>query len=306
MQSRPYEGAADLELLQRFMAETWSATDGLGCLHPGDIPHHLYSGNKLFDPPDFCTIWEDDHGVAAFLLANATYKMNDLQIRADLRTPEMVRDLVVHGEAELLRLMAIHEVEGDQIYGDCDQEDTVLAGVLGELGYVKSDDPPWVVNRADLSDLEDPEIPDGYTIRQVGSLDEAGHLAVVHSASFGSTWTEETYRTLMQTPGYSMEHEWVGIAPDGEYAAFTVTWRDELNQTGLFEPVGTHPDHRQIGLGKALLRTVLHEMAGEGLTHGIVCNSGTNPAAAALYGSAGFRPWRLTNDWVKRVPATTG
>jgi ribosomal protein S18 acetylase RimI-like enzyme len=305
MKSRPYAGPADVAALQRFMAETWAASDGFGCLHPGDIPHHLFSGNKLFDPTEFCTIWEDDDGIAAFLLANATYKMNDLQIRPDLRTKDWVRELVVHGESELLTRMALHGIESDEIYADCDLEDTVLAGVLEDLGYVKSDDPPWVVNRADLTDLEDPEIPDGYTIRQVESLDEAGDLALVHSASFASTWTEDMYRTLMQTPGYAMEHEWVAIAADGEYAAFTVTWRDHLNRTGLFEPVGTHENHRRIGLGKALLLTVLHAMADEGLDYGIVCNSGTNPAAAGLYQSAGFRPWRFTNDWVKRVPAAT-
>lgn len=305
MKSRAYAGPADVAALQRFMAETWAATDGLGCLHPGDIPHHLFSGNKLFDPPDFCTIWEDDDGIAAFLLANATFKMNDLQIRADLRTPEIVHDLVAHGESELLRLMSLHGIEANEIYADCDEQDEVLTSVLGDLGYVKSDDAPWVVNRADLSDLADPDIPEGFTIRQVESLDEADDLALVHSASFGSTWTEETYRTLMQTPGYAIEHEWVAIAPDGEYAAFTVTWRDHLNQTGLFEPVGTHENHRRIGLGKALLLTVLHAMADEGLDYGIVCNSGTNPAAAGLYQSAGFRPWRFTNDWVKQVPAAT-
>jgi heme-degrading monooxygenase HmoA len=74
MRCRSYEGEADVARLQRFNAESIAATGGCGYLHPGDIAHHLFTGNKLFDPVDLTTIWEDESGVAAWVLAQPTYR----------------------------------------------------------------------------------------------------------------------------------------------------------------------------------------------------------------------------------------
>ena len=46
MIKRTYTGEADLELLQGFNAVAIAATDHCGYLYPGDIPHHLFNGNK--------------------------------------------------------------------------------------------------------------------------------------------------------------------------------------------------------------------------------------------------------------------
>lgn len=60
MRRRSYEGGADVALLQAFNAESIAATNGCGYLHPGDIAHHLFYGNRDFDPTNLLTIWEDD------------------------------------------------------------------------------------------------------------------------------------------------------------------------------------------------------------------------------------------------------
>ena len=85
MRRRSYEGEADVARLQRFNAESIAATGGCGFLHPGDIAHHLFNGNKHFDPADLTTIWEDESGVAAWVLAQPTYRAYDIQVRHDLR-----------------------------------------------------------------------------------------------------------------------------------------------------------------------------------------------------------------------------
>lgn len=67
MRRRSYGGDADVARLQRFNAESIAATGGCGYLHPGDIVHHLFYGNKHFDPADLATIWEDESAVAAWV-----------------------------------------------------------------------------------------------------------------------------------------------------------------------------------------------------------------------------------------------
>jgi ribosomal protein S18 acetylase RimI-like enzyme/heme-degrading monooxygenase HmoA len=302
MNRRPYQSPTDVTLLQAFNAHAIAQTAGCGYLHPGDIPHRLFNGNKYYEPAEVLTIWEDEAGVAAWAVADPRHHGFDAQVRPVLRGGNFERALLAYAEARTLELMQRHNIDGDSLIVEAFQCDTNRSALLKELGWQVLDEPPWVVNRAPLVDLPVPVLPAGYTIRATTGVEEAAALAEVHAAAFGSRWTPELYRKVMESPGYAAEREFVVVAPDGTFAAFTVTWHDPFNRTGLFEPVGTHADHRRRGLGKALILTVMHQMAAAGLDHAIVVNEGTNEASQKLYRSCGFQPWHLTNDYTKAVP----
>ncbi len=302
MNHRPYQSPTDVALLQTFNAHAIAQSAGCGYLQPGDIPHHIFNGNKYYDPAALLTIWEDKSGVAAWVLANPRHQGFDAQVRPDLRGGDFERALLHDAETRTLELMQRHGVAGEQLIVEGYRCDTARVDLLKELGWHVLDEPPWVVNRAPLVDLPVPILPEGYTIRAATGVEEAAALAEVHAASFGSTWTPELYRKVMESPGYAAEREFVVVAPDGTFAAFTVTWHDEINRTGLFEPVGTHRDHWRRGLGKALLLTVMHKWAAAGWEHAIVVNAGSNEASRNLYRSCGFRPWHLVDDYAKAVP----
>jgi GNAT superfamily N-acetyltransferase len=85
-------------------------------------------------------------------------------------------------------------------------------------------------------------------------------------------------------------------APDETMAASTIMWLDEANKTAEFEPVGTHPDHRRLGLGKAMLLHGMHLAREAGANHmTVACLSAPgHPRARGLYYSVGFR--KFTQD----------
>ncbi len=85
MNQRPYGTPEDLKRLQDFNAAAIAKTNGCGFLHPGDIPHRLFNGNKYFNPAEVMTIWEDQQGIAAWLLIGPRHKSYDAQVRPDLR-----------------------------------------------------------------------------------------------------------------------------------------------------------------------------------------------------------------------------
>jgi ribosomal protein S18 acetylase RimI-like enzyme len=59
---------------------------------------------------------------------------------------------------------------------------------------------------------------------------------------------------MMSVPQYEPEMDLVAIAPNGELAAFCVCGFDDAEkQVGYTDPIGTHPDYRRIGLGKAIV-----------------------------------------------------
>lgn len=301
MKRRRYHGDSDVELLQAFNATAIAQSAGCGYVHPGDIPHRLFNGNKLFDPGEVLTIWEDEVGVAAWVLVGPRHQGFDAQVRSDLRGTQFERPVLDYAENRTLVLMRRHGIEGDRIFSEAHRCDTTRIELLTELGWVPDGKLPWVVNRAPLVELAEPVLPDGYLIRAVRGLDEAAAVSEVHAASFGSTWTPEMYRKVMQSPGYAAERELIVEAADGTFAAFTVTWHDPVNRTGLLEPVGTHPDHRRRGLGKALVLFAMCKMATEGMKYATVVNDGTNEAAQRLYRSCGFKPWHLLDGFAKPV-----
>lgn len=300
IQHRSYQGDSDVELLQPFNAAAIAETDHCGYLHPGDIPHHIFSGNKLYDPSEILRIWEDECGVAAWVLVGPRHKGYDAQVRPDLRGRDFERDVLQFAGERTVELMRHHGIESDQLLGDAFQCDTARSRLLVELGWMRDEAPPYVLNRAPLVNLPAPVLPDGYSIRAARGLEEAAALAEIHVAAFTrAAWTPELYRRYMQAPGYAAEREYVVVAPDGTFAAFTVTWHDCLNRTGLLEPVGTHPDHRRRGLGKAVVLHTLHQMKAAGMNCATVANTADNEASRALYAACGFTPWHLIDDYVK-------
>jgi len=300
MERRTSRRDSDVALLQAFNAAATAETGGCGFVHPGDIPHRLFNGNKLFDPAEVLTVWEAGDRIAAWVLVGPSHRGFDAQVRPDLHGTDLERKVLVYAEHRTTELMRHHGIDGQRIETEAYRCDTTRTELLVELGWCLAPEPPWVVNRIRLDGLEEPDVPDGYTVRAARGVEEAAALAAVHAASFGSTWTPETYRKVMQSPGY--EREFVVEAADGALAAFTVTWHDHVNRTGLFEPVGTHPEHRRRGLGKAMLLFGMREMRASGMQHATVVNEGRNVASAALYRSAGFAQWHLLDVYTKPLP----
>ncbi|MDF2265149.1 GNAT family N-acetyltransferase [Streptomyces coacervatus] len=111
----------------------------------------------------------------------------------------------------------------------------------------------WIqLNERDLDDVERPVLPDGFRFR---TADEAGPRAAGQAhvdARAPSTYTAEGYEGVRRTPPYRGDLHVLVEAPDGTMAASTIMWLDEANKTAQFEPVGTHPDYRRLGLGPSM------------------------------------------------------
>ena len=152
MKRRTYTGEADLVRLQDFNAVAIAATDHCGYLHPGDIPHHLFSGNRYYDPAEITTIWEDDRGVVAWLLVGPRHKSYDAQVRPDLRGGDFERAVLEYADDRTIELMRRYGIEGDAIYADAFQGDRARSELLLALGWKADGELPYVLNRTGLLD----------------------------------------------------------------------------------------------------------------------------------------------------------
>jgi GNAT superfamily N-acetyltransferase len=157
------------------------------------------------------------------------------------------------------------------------------------------------LNGRHLSDVERPALPDRFRFR---SACEAGPEAAVRAhvdAWAPSTYTAEGYDGVRRTATYRSDLHVLVEAPDGTMAASTIMWLDEANQTAEFEPVGTHPGYRRLGLGTAMLLHGMHLARDAGAAHMTVACYGApgHPEARGLYHGAGFRPFTRDAPLIK-------
>jgi ribosomal-protein-alanine N-acetyltransferase len=119
-------------------------------------------------------------------------------------------------------------------------------------------------------------------LRDAGDLD--GVLAI-EQLSFNSPTTREWYESELQRPDVC--YVFVLRTPEAAVAGFCAFWKvvDQIHINNL----AIHPDWRQRGLGKVLLRRVLEEAAALGAPHATLEVRRSNDPARRLYEGAGFQ-----------------
>lgn len=180
-----------------------------------------------------------------------------------------------------------------------------LVAALERHHYTPVVDGPFMVCLGrPLIGLQDvPCLPDGYTIRAQRDRADVAGRASAHRAAFGSTRvTTERHARMRETWPYRPELDLVAVSPDGDVVAYCQGWYDEVNGVGAFEPVGTHPGHRRLGLARAVCTAVMHAFSDAGGRRAIVYSRGDAgyPVPKRLYESMGFTAYTRTRTYLGR------
>lgn len=155
-----------------------------------------------------------------------------------------------------------------------------------------ADDGSWhQFNARELTDLPAPRLPEGFRFLSAADVSLSDAVRAHRDAWRGSRLTEAAMARVQATWPYRADLHPLVAAPDGTLAASAIIWFDEATRTAEFEPVGTHADFRQRGLGAALQIHGMHTAKAAGATRMFVACVGApaSPAARSLYESVGFR-----------------
>ncbi len=299
MKSRGYEGIHDLYAMMDLLAEGRKADNGTYYIHRGDLQWWLFYTD----------------------LAPETWQSN---IRLWMEADRLIGWALLSPEEDALDVFVVPELRGDAC------EDKMLAWAVEQMSAQENLQNAWVAEDDDVrihwmeahgferaefhmvhfqrslsGSLDGPPLPEGFSIRSSRGEEDAQLRSVCSSAAFGSTRPFEEYwpRTLrfMQSPVYVPEHEIFVMGPNGDVASYCIIWTDDVSKVGHFEPVGTHPDFQRKGLGKCLLYEGLRRLKAKGMTGADLCTNYNNPAAHALYESAGFRIDKRLFTYKKRT-----
>jgi len=146
------------------------------------------------------------------------------------------------------------------------------------------------------------ELPKGFSFKYG---DEVSHneKGRCHARAFGYyeniKYRERApigYQQMCLTPDYRAGFDIYVASPDNEIAAFATMWYDEVNRIGMLEPVGTIPEYRRMGLGRASILQLVTQ-AQEAGGRRVYVGSGQH-----FYRRLGFEPRVLYGVWEKSIP----
>lgn len=286
---------ADIPQLQHALARWIHQAGDCGYCHIGELPHHLYDASPNALPvAERILIWEDNTDIIGFAITLLFDSSFEIYIAPAYRGTETERTLLkaaINRNRELIQHNQRHNLEANIDVWGCD---SIRAQHLTELDFGKYRAWTLINERPLQGRVPLPTLPDGFTIR-AATHDDYVQLVAVRNAGFNITLDAELYRErVLEMPAFIPEHDIIAIAPNGQIAAFTHIWLDEINKVGLFEPVGTHPGYRRSGLARCIMCAGLNIMHDNNMTTARVGHTITNAAAYHLYQKLGFRSKHIT------------
>jgi GNAT superfamily N-acetyltransferase len=208
-----------------------------------------------------------------------------IEIHPDYRHLEA--DMIIWAESHLTEPKA--DSTGNQLQFFVYEYDVHRQQLLVERGYQKMNYGGVIRHmRLGQRPLPRPQLAQGYTLRTTDPENgrDAQQIADLLNAAFNRTFhiALEYQQFTRNATCFHPELDLVAVAQDGSFAAYAGIPYDELNQRGIFEPVCTHPDHRQKGLAKALMQEGLHRLKAHGAVD-VVVETGDMVPANRLYTS---------------------
>ena len=248
-------------------------------------------------------IWETENGEFTAILNREAPGSVFLQIHPEYHSYELVEKMLSVAEQHLT-VPTNDNRRSLHIWAE--KEDCHFQEILENHGYsvCKNRKPEYQRLRSFNEPIESLPLADGYSIRPLGDIDEHPARCLVSWRAFHPDEPDEKfednwYHNVQKAPLYRRDLDLVAVAPDGEFAAFCTIWYDDFTRTGLFEPVGTSPQHQLQGLGKAILTEGLIRLKRLGAELAYV-GSYAEPAHT-LYASVGFKAYRILQPWSKEI-----
>ncbi|XOV86930.1 MAG: GNAT family N-acetyltransferase [Pseudomonadota bacterium] len=181
---------------------------------------------------------------------------------------------------------------------DCDEP---RKRFLQRAGFEPTGHFQYSLTRSLSAPIEQPEVPAGYRLRSVDESDFEERVATHRDAWFKSSFTIEQYRRVRSIEIFEPSLDLVAEDATGRFGAYCIGWLDRKLGVGSFEPVGTRPQYRRLGLGKATNLEGLRRMKEMGMHSAKIGTAGFNDPAYGLYCSCGFSLVDKDRTWVKEM-----
>lgn len=287
----------DFDLVQDFLRETYELTKNYINWVPQRFDNRRFGpcGTEYQDEEDdLVKIWEDTKEskpkIVAVTILNSS-GANWINIHHNFRFLE--KKLILWIENQAKEHINFYVLENDQIKND----------LLLEFGYENLGCVEYTRTRPiDLS-ISDYELPKGYTIKNVNiNKDFVKYRQVIGSVfPHCNKMIEKLFNNYTKASFYNPELDIIAVAPDKGFAAFCTIRFDPISKIAKLEPVGTHPNHRRLGLSKAVIIEGLKRLNKYKPIAIVILGAANTAGANRLYDSLGFTDKIAMLHWFKKL-----
>jgi mycothiol synthase len=244
-------------------------------------------------------LWEDGRGQLAGVTSLEPGHL-EIHVHPDYRDSGLDEQMLSWAEGESRR-RAARTGEAAAVEIGASDSDRRRIDLLEQNGYERGPI-DWHGMFRDLGEpIEDAVVPEGFTVRALAEDEIAARVENVRAVWSGNRVTPEKYREIRGLPHYRPELDLVAVTADGALGAFCTVWLDVVNGVGHFEPVGTHPEYRRRGLGRAVVREGLRRMRSLGAVTACVFCHVDSQAALYLYESCGMATRRRDCTYSRKL-----
>jgi ribosomal protein S18 acetylase RimI-like enzyme len=302
------DGASDadavLDRAAAFVAEMWRHHGPSSEMHVGDLAWGTFG--RWPSRLGAVRLWSDGAGRPQALTMYDGTRVCDLVVRPGRAGTEVAEQAVDWAE-RVCAATATGDESVDLRVGRRVQSPEVV-DLLDARGFRRDASGVPAMSRAiALADVDVPVIADGYSIRPLHPDDLVSRVHVFNAAFPGEALRVDAYRALRGCRVYDPRLDVVAVSPASEVVAFATLWLDTHNGVVQIEPAGCHPDHRRLGLTRAVILDALRRSVESGATSALVRHVSDNIAARALYESCGFTTVCEATGFTKTLrPAAVG
>jgi len=290
---RDFHFNEDFDSARRFLGDIYELTGKHYTWVPSRLENIKHGGcGSEYSPEDdeWVKIWEHVDGEGSAIVAVTILESNGyfwINIHPDHNA--LVKEIIPAIEAQR-KHMSKGEEEELKIGTPVPVSFKSRIAHLKELEY--EDGGVCEHNRIRPLNLPPPEFqpPEGYTIRHVALPEDFEEYRKVLGSVFPhcANITKNLVRIYTEAEFYNDDLDIVVEAPDGSFAAFTTVRIDPISRMAELEPVGTHPDHRGLGLGKAICAEGIRRVQKYDPSCMVILGAASTESATRLYDSLGF------------------
>lgn len=226
---------------------------------------------------------------------------------AIFRDPAFVKLIVLPGHRDLMNLMLDWVEMRFLEKGIADKKLTIesiegspfFEKLLASRGY-KKESGHYIFREKKLSTSSDESVrlPSRFSIKHIETKADLKKFHRGTELVFNFPDNPVVYQILRQAPSFVSELDLILLSPTGEIASFCSVWFDRTLSLAEFEPVGTLPEFRKLGLGKALIAEACNRLRALECQKVTVMSWSESVGANRLYDSAGFLPKIKKNYWI--------
>jgi GNAT superfamily N-acetyltransferase len=234
-------------------------------------------------------LWQRGGQLTAFAYVDA-YNNLHFEIHPDHRSGTLETDIVEWGLA-CIRQRNAETGASSTLDASCSASDEDRLAFLERFGFVREPVRSLKYSRPLEVPIEAVPFPPGFSVRCAAGESEVESLVALHRAAFGTeNMTVEERLAIMRAPNYIPELDLMAVAPDGELSAFCICELEGEGESkiGFTDPIGTHPRHWRLGLGRAILSAGLRALKERGALRAELGTSSENLSMQRLAERMGF------------------